>query len=147
MRKTDIRAGVDAYYAPGDPWRVVSPTRATIVGPERYRIVRRRMGAIYLVSHVRDEAGNAVLVDLHESTRVRRDAVRVRELRGLWKETLAATGRTEAGVKAHRARIAALAAGDGPISVGDVLAVAACDEGLDDDVFGVLARIADGEAE
>lgn len=141
MRRTDIQPGADVYYAPGDLWRVVPPQRATVVDPGPYRIVRRRQGAFYLVSWHRDDTGTAVLVDLDEGFRVRRVAVPRRELRGLWLETLAATGRTVAGVKAHGALLSAIAGSGRDVTVGDMLRLAARDEGLGDDAFAALAEV------
>lgn len=142
MRRSLITAGAEVYHATGrgSEWRVVPPTRAIVVDPGPYRIVRRRQGAIYLVSHVRDDTGNAVLVDLDEGHRVRRCAVPAPELRGLWRETLAATGRTAAGVKADRAAISALATSGRDITTTDLLPLAARDEALPDDAFAALAR-------
>lgn len=149
MKPTDARivVGAELYHAAGDQWRVVPPTRAVVVDPGPYRIVRRRQGAFYLVSYVRDDAGTAILVDLDESRGVHRTAVPARELRGLWRDTLAKTGRTVAGVKAQRARIAELAAAPGPISIDAVLGLAAADEGLDDDTFTTLAQAVDDRLE
>lgn len=149
MKPTDSRivAGAELYHAAGDPWRVVPPKRAVVVDPGPYRIVRQRCGAFYAVSWQPDPAGNAVLVDLDEPRGVERTAVPARELRGLWRETLAATGRTVAGVKAHQALISELASRPGPISVSDVLRVAASDEGLGDDTFTTLAEAVDDRQE
>jgi hypothetical protein len=144
MRKAEIITGADAYYVSGEPWRILPPTRATIVDPASVRIVRKPMGAVYLVGHVPDPTWNAIVVDLHESTGVRRTAVRVRELRGLWAPTLAATNRTEEGVALQRAAITALARRPGPITGADLLDLAANHPHLPDDVFVALAPAAEG---
>mgnify|MGYP001346135595 CR=1 FL=1 len=143
MRKADIKPGFDLYWAPGrgSSWRYVPPTRATVVTGERVQITRRRCGAFYIESVRPDPDGNAVVVDLHHPSRIERRAVPIRELRGLWRETLAATGRTEAGVKALDALIAEMAATPATrLTDMHLLRVAARDEGVDDDTFGVLAR-------
>jgi hypothetical protein len=145
MRSSLIVTGADLYYAPGDLWRVVPPKRATVIDPGPFRIVRQRQGAFYLVSWHRDDAGTAVLVDLDEGYQVRRCAVPRRELRGLWLETLAATGRTVAGVKAHGALLSAIADSGRDVTTGDLLRLAASDEGLPDGAFAVLAEVVDDE--
>ncbi|GGM52385.1 hypothetical protein ACFFX1_55590 [Dactylosporangium sucinum] len=143
MATSSIQPGADLYYAAGPSWRVVPPTKATVVDAGPYRIVRQRQGAFYLASWHPDPAGNAVLVDLDEPRGVRRTAVPRRDLHGPWLATLAKLGRTVAGVKAHQARVAELAARPGPIAVDDVLRLAACDEGVDDGMFGALANAVD----
>jgi hypothetical protein len=147
MRKAEITEGAAAYYAEGRgaDWRYGSPTRAVVVTAEPHTIVRRRQGPFYLVSWHPDPAGNAVLVDLHESRGVRRTAVPARCLRGLWKPTLAALGRAEADVKAHDARISELAAKKGEISVADLVAVAAHDEAVNHHALAVLTDTIDPE--
>lgn len=149
MKPTDSRivAGAELYHAAGDPWRVVPPKRAVVVDPGPYRIVRQRCGAFYAVSWQPDPAGNAVLVDLDEPRGVERTAVPARELRGLWRETLAATGRTVAGVKAHQALLSELAGNGRPLTAGDLLQLAARDEGLGDDVLGTLVEAVDDRPE
>jgi hypothetical protein len=147
MRKQDIQIGAEAYYAEGRGagWKYGSPTRATIVDARPYRIDRRRQGAFYLVSWHPDPAGNAVLVDLHESRGVRRTAVPARCLRGLWKPTLAALGRAEADVKAYDALISDIAAKPGVITGADLLRIAGSDPDLDHDTLTVLADVADSK--
>jgi hypothetical protein len=146
MRKSEIVSGADVYYAEGRgaDWRYSSPTRATIVEARPYRIDRRRQGPFYFVSHTPDPAGNAVLVDLHESRGVRRTAVPARFLRGLWKPTLAKLGKVEADVKAYDALIADIAAQPGEITDRDWLRIAASDPGVDHDGLTVLADTVDG---
>jgi hypothetical protein len=146
MASSGIQAGTELYYAAGRDWRYVSPTRATVVSDEPYLIVRRRQGAFYLVSWQPDPAGTALLVDLNEPRGVRRVAVPRRDLHGPWLDTLAKLGRSVAGLKAHRARIAELAATPGPISVDGLLQLAAADEGLDDDTFTTLAQAIDSQS-
>lgn len=143
MRKSDIREGAEAYYAKGRYWRMANPTRAVIVDPQPRRIVSQRAGAFYLVSHHPDPSGTAVLVDLHERGRVRRTAVPVRDLRGLWAFTLAATGRTVADVKAHDALICDIAARPGDITGADLLRVVASNPHTPHDVLTVLADTID----
>jgi hypothetical protein len=147
MRRQDIQPGADVYYAEGRgaDWRYGSPTRAVVVTAEPHTIVRRRQGPFYLVSWHPDPAGNAVLVDLHESRGVRRTAVPARFLRGLWKPTLAALGRAEADVKAYDALIADIAAKPGEITGADLLRIAASDPGIDHDTLSVLADTIDPE--
>lgn len=145
MRKKDITAGAELYFAEGRgaDWRHTPPTLAVVVTAEPHTIVRRRQGPFWFVSHHADPAGTAVLVDLHEGARVRRTAVPARHLRGLWKPTLAATGRTVAGVKARDAFIAEVAAKPGKLTGADILLVAAHDEAVDHDTLAVLADAAD----
>ncbi|MGI5247538.1 hypothetical protein [Dactylosporangium sp. CA-139066] len=140
MRPTDsrIQPGAALYYAAGDPWRVVPPKRATVIDAGPYRIVRRRQGAFYVVSWHRDDAGTAVLVHVGGEPGPR--AVPARDLRGLWLETLAATGRTIAGVKAHEAAVSELATSGRPITGDGLLQLAARDDGLGDDTFAILAQ-------
>jgi hypothetical protein len=145
MRAADIVTGVEVYYAPGPDWKFVPPKKATVVDPGPYRINRVRQGAFYTVQPVRDDAGNAVLVDLDEGFRVRRCAVPRRDLRGLWLETLAATGRTVAGVKAYGALLHEIAGSGRDVTGDDMLRLAAGDEGLPDDTFTTLANHIEGE--
>jgi len=140
MRRDQITAGAELYFAPGPQWRVVPPKKATVVDPGPYRINRMRQGAFYTVQPVRDDAGTAVLVDLDEGFRVRRCAVPRCDLRGLWLETLAATGRTVAGVKAQQAWVAELGGNGRELTGEDLLGLAARDEGLGDDVFTTIAE-------
>lgn len=146
MRKSEITPGAECYYAParGAEWRIVSPVKAVVVDAAPVRIVRRAQGPFVFVSHTPDPAGNAVVVDLHEGGRVRREAVPVRHLRGLWKATLAKTGRTEAGVKALDAWVHEVATSGREVTGADLVGLAARDEGVSDDVFGVLSQAADG---
>ncbi len=141
MRKDQIVTGAELYFAPGPDWRFVPPKKATVVDPGPYRINTVRQGAFYTVQPVRDDAGTAVLVRLDGENYGR--AVPRRELRGLWLETLAATGWTAAGVKAADARLHELGAGE--VTVDGVLRVAACDEALPDDVFTTIANHIEGE--
>lgn len=147
MRKDQIVAGAEVYVAEGEGklWRVVPPQKATVVDPGPYRIVRQRQGAVYFVSWHRDPAGSAVLVQFDGEPKP--EAVPARHLRGLWLETLAATGRTVAGVKAHDARIAELAASREPLSASDLMRLADRDEGVDSGTFGALARAIGNEGE
>lgn len=147
MRRSDITAGAEVYYAAGQHWRSLPPTRAIVVTADRYRIVRSQQGAFGTVSYVLDAAGSAVLVDLDEGgTKMRRCAVPARDLRGLWKPTLAATGRTAAGVKARNAALSDLVASGRPVTGDDLLRLAATDEGVSDATFIVLAEHLNGTA-
>lgn len=141
MRSSDIAPGAEVYVAAGPDWQATAPKRATVVDPGPYRIVRLRQGAFYLVSHVRDDTGTAVLVDLDEGHQIRRCAVPARDLRGLWRETLAAAGRTSAGVKAYGAALSEIADGTAPITAADILRLAALD--APDGVLGMVADTAD----
>lgn len=145
MRPTDprIQAGADLYLALGEQWRYAPPRKATVVDPGPFRVTVTRQGPFNLTSHERDDAGTAVLVrvDGEPADRV----VFARHLRGLWLETLAATGRTVAGVKAHWALLSEIASGR-DVTGEDLLRLAAGDEGLSDDTFGALARTIDGDA-
>lgn len=143
MRRRDIQPGAEVYYAPGEFWRVHSPIKAVIVDGKAVRIVRSRAGAFTAVSWVPDPSGRALVVDLREASTVRRTAVPVRHLRGLWAEMLAATGRTEAGVLAHEEAIRAIGRSRRPLVDDDLLRLAAPDPGVDDEVFGVLRRVAE----
>ncbi|QKW15433.1 hypothetical protein [Verrucosispora sp. NA02020] len=143
MRKVDIQPGADVYYAEGPYWRIRHPTRATIVDPGPYRIVRRRCGPFYLTSWHPDPTGNAVLVTLHERGRDHTRAVYARNLRGLWLDTLKATGRTVADVKALDALISHIASKPGPLTGADLLRVAAADTHVDHDTLTTLADAAE----
>ena len=145
MRKADMLVGADVYYNDSDDWRGSwsTPTRATIVDVTPRRITRTRCGAVYLVTHSPDPAGNAILVDLHEATGTRRTAVRTRHLRGLWAETLALVGLTEERLAARREGIRRIVAKPGEVSTDDVLGVAA-NSGMPDDAFIALAQAAEG---
>lgn len=140
MRPTDHRivAGAELYLAVGEQWRYATPRKATVVDAGPFKVVVTRQGPFNVVSHERDGNGTAVLVrvDGEPTDRV----VYARHLRGLWLETLAATGRTVAGVKAQQARIGELGATRTPLSGDDLLRLAACDEGVDDDVFTTIAE-------
>lgn len=143
MRPNDRRITVDAelYHAPGDQWKVVPPKKATVIDPGPYQIVRQWQGVFCLVSWHRTDTGNAVLVHLDGEKGPR--AVPARELRGQWRETLAKTGRTAAGVKAFGALLSELATGE--VTTGGLQRLAAADEGLPDDVFGMVRRASDDE--
>lgn len=143
MRKSQIQPGAEVYVAEGPDWRSIHPTRATVVDAGPYRIIRQRCGAFYTVSWRKDPTGNAVLVTLHERGRQRTEAVPARNLRGLWADTLAATGRTVADVKAYDALISHIAAKPGDITGADLLRVAASDPHVDHDTLTVLADVAD----
>jgi hypothetical protein len=143
MRRTDIVTGAELYLAAGEQWKVVPPKRATVVDPGPYRIHRATQGPFTFVSHTRDDAGTAVLVRVDGETTDR--AVPRRDLRGLWLETLAATGRTLAGVKAHRALLSEIAGSGRDVTGEDLLRLAAGDEGLPDDTFTTLACTIEGE--
>lgn len=138
MRRADIVTGAEVYYAAGDQWRVVPPKKATVVDPGPYRIDRATQGPFTFVSHTRDDSGNAVLVRVDGENTDR--AVPRRDLRGPWLETLAATGRTVAGVKARGALLSEIAGSGRDVTGDDLLRLAACDEGVSDDTFGMLAE-------
>ncbi|GGM27573.1 hypothetical protein GCM10011608_10490 [Micromonospora sonchi] len=143
MRKADIVPGAEVYVAEGPDWRTTHPTRATVVDPGPYRIVRRRSGPFYLVSSHPDPTGNAVLVTLHERTGDRTEAVPARNLRGLWTETLKTTGRTAADVKGMDALISHIASKPGDITGADLLRLAAADPHVDHNTLAVLAAATD----
>ncbi|MEV1315423.1 hypothetical protein AB0J14_04980 [Micromonospora arborensis] len=143
MRKADIVPGAEVYVAEGPNWRSTHPTRATVVDAGPYRINRRRHGAFYVVSWHKDPGGNAVVVTLHERGRDTTTAVPARNLRGLWADTLAATGRNVADAKAYDALISDIAAQPGPLTGGDLLRLAAADPNVDHDTLTVLADAAD----
>ncbi|MGS2615138.1 hypothetical protein ACVCAH_11525 [Micromonospora sp. LZ34] len=144
MRKADIQEGAAVYYVAADgPWKHLNPTKAVIVDPQPRRIVRTRQGPFYFVSHRPDPKGTAVLVDLHENRGVRREAVYVRHLRGLWKPTLAKLGKAEADVKAYDALISHIASQPGDITGADLLRLAAADPHIDHDTLTVLADAID----
>lgn len=140
MKRTEIQPGAVVYVAPDPEWRSCPPTRGVVVDARPHRIIRRRMGAVYLVSHVEDPDGTAVVVDLHETTGVRRTAVPVRHLRGLWEPTLAALGRTEAQVERQRQAFRDLVSSGRPLSGEGLLGLAASDPTLGDDGFVVLRQ-------
>ncbi len=142
MRRGQITEGAELYFAAGPQWRHLPPKKATVVDPGPYRINRIRQGAFYTVQPVRDDAGTAVLVRLDGESADR--AVYRRDLRGPWLETLAATGRTVAGVKAHGAALSEIAGSGRDVTAEDLLRVAACDEGLPDDVFTTIADHIEG---
>jgi hypothetical protein len=145
MRRADIQTAAELYYAPGPDWQSRIPTRAVVVDAAPHRIVRRRQGPFWLVSYVPDEVGDAVVVDLYDvGSAPSRTAVRVRDLRGLWVETLATLGRTEAAVAGRVNAIRNLASTRGPITADGLLGLAAAGPELDDDTFAVLARVVDG---
>lgn len=143
MRTTDIQPGVACYYAPGANWRTADPAKAVIVDATPRRIVRQRWGAFTAVTHRLDPSGRAVLVDLHDSSGIRRSVpVLRRDLRGLWNEMLNATGRTEAGVLARTEAVREMARTG--VTADRLLRMASVDPGVDDETFAVLARAADG---
>lgn len=143
MHAADIQEGADCYYAAGDPWRAVCPVKATVVSTDRVRITSTRTGAAYITGWTADPAGNAIVVDLHRGGWLERKAVPVRHLRGPWLATLAATGRTEAGVRARRQHMLDLARN---VTAGGLLRLAANDPGVDDDTFALLAPAVDGRS-
>lgn len=142
MRKAEIIEGADLYYAAGDPWRILTPIRVTVVDARPHRIVRGKAGPVELKEWTPDPAGNAFVVDVHGPTTVRRDCVPSRHLRGLWLPTLAAQGRTVAGVKARQAWVHELTASGHEVTAGGLLRVAAADTELPG---GVLVALADAD--
>ena len=102
-----------------------------------------RQGAFYTEQPVRDDAGTAVLVRVDGENYDR--AVPRRDLRGLWLTTLAATGRTVAGVKAHGALLSEIAEAGRDVTGDDLLRLAAGDEGHPDGAFVALRRAVDGD--
>jgi hypothetical protein len=145
MKSGDRRIveGADLYLAVGEPWQVVTPRKATVVDAGPFRVDVARQGAVNFVSHHRDDNGTAVLVRVDGEPTDR--CVYARHLRGLWLETLAKTGRTVAGVKAQQARVAELGATRRPLTGTDLLRLAACDEGVDDDVFTTMTNHIEGD--
>lgn len=137
MRRTDMQVGAECYYATGEGalWRVLSPKKAVIVSTNPVRVGRYGGWQPH-------PDGTGIVVDLHEISGVRRTAVYRRHLRGLWMETLSATGRTEAGVLAYDEGIKAIARSDA--DAGEALLALAARESMDDGAFVLLAQAVDG---
>lgn len=137
MRKADIIAGAECYYINhnGGDWRIFPPQKATIVDTQPVQIGHYGGWRPH-------PDGTGIVVDLHELRGVRRTAVYRRHLRGLWTETLAATGRTEAGVLAHNEGLKAISRGD--VDLVDGLLQLAARDPMDDGTFTALAQALDG---
>lgn len=139
-RKTDIYEGAELYHVAGrGEWRYHTPSRAVVVDARPIRITTSRQGAFTFQSWQYDDSGDAILVDLHHGTRVEHGTpVRLRELRGPWKATLAKLGRTEAWVKGQWALQAEIAAN--PNGLIDGLLRLAAQSGMPDDTFRTIAQ-------
>lgn len=138
MRRVDIQPGVALYYATGDAqtWRYVPPNKAVVVDPGPFSYDRSR------AAYRPDPAGNWVLVELHEAAGVRQAWVHRRHLRGLWREMLEETGRTEEGVALYLDGIRRAAASPDPME--GLLQLAAEDPHLPDGALAILVQAADG---
>jgi hypothetical protein len=93
-----LEPGARLYYASGPYWFHCTPTMAVIVRSTPLSIAHTSNAGNHVTAYLPHPGGDALLVDLHEFSGVRRTAVRVAELRGPWSEMLTATGQTEQSV-------------------------------------------------